>query len=344
MGPALSVIVLNYNGRAWLDRCLGSLAAQQGAPTFEVILVDNASSDGSAEHVRRRHPTVRVVESGANLGFAAGNNYGATVAHGGSLVFLNNDTVAEADWLARLAAARAASGAAIVTSRIVFLDRPEVIDSAGDGYLLAGGAFKRGHLAAADAFAESREVFGACGAAFLIDRALFESLGGFEPRFFMVYEDVDLSYRARLAGHHVWFAGDAVVRHAGSATLGRASRRAVFYGQRNLEWTWLRNTPRRLIARTLAAHLAYSLAGVVHYIGRGQGLAAIAGKLSAIGSLRWALLDRARLQRGRLAAPEALAALMEGNWLGVKRREKSARLDLADQQRHGLAGRRADDA
>ena len=90
------------------------------------------------------------------------------------------------------------------------MDRTEILDSAGDGYLRAGGAFKHGHNTLAEEYATSREVFGACGGAFLIRRSLWDALGGFDPRFFMVYEDVDLSYRARLLGHRCWYAANAV--------------------------------------------------------------------------------------------------------------------------------------
>ena len=147
-------------------------------------------------------PSVRIIDNGVNLGFAAGNNAGARAAAGELLVFLNNDTVAESTWLAALHSAHLGGpGRDLVTSKLVWLDRPEVVDSAGDGYLRAGGAYKVGHGAAASPTPLLGEVFGACGAAFLIRRALFESLGGFDERFFMVYEDVDLSYRARLRGH-----------------------------------------------------------------------------------------------------------------------------------------------
>ncbi len=262
MTPRISVIVLNYNGRQWLEPCLSALAAQADAPAFETLLVDNGSSDDSVPFVTERFPSVRILGNGRNLGFAAGNNAGARAARGDTLVFLNNDTIPAVDWLARLhAASTEAPDRDLVTSRIVFLDRPDVVDSAGDGYLRAGGAFKHGHGAYTSGFTSSREVFGACGAAFLIRREVFERLKGFDEDFFMVYEDVDLSYRARLAGYRCWYAADAVVRHAGSGTLGVMSATAVFYGQRNLEWVWLKNTPTGLLLRTIPSHLIYSLAG-----------------------------------------------------------------------------------
>jgi GT2 family glycosyltransferase len=207
-----------------------------------------------------------------------------------------------------------------------------LVDSAGDGYLRAGGAFKRGHRESALTFDRPGEVFGACGAAFSISRDLFERLGGFDERFFMVYEDVDLSYRAQLIGHGCWYAAAARVQHAGSGTLGRLSDQAVYYGQRNLEWTWAKNTPASLLLRTLPAHLAYSMAGIAHYIAIGKGSAAIRGKLSALAGLPLLLRDRHRVQLTRTVGASALRSAMTGGWLTLKRREKSAGLDFADHQ------------
>jgi len=333
MTPVVSVIVLNYNGRRWLPGCFAALARQVDAPVHELLFVDNCSTDGSVEFMKSAFPTVRIVGTGANVGFAAGNNAGARTARGKYLAFLNNDTVPADDWLQQLVRAHAEGPErSLVTSRIVFLDRPDVIDSAGDGYLRAGGAFKIGHRESAGAFERPRDVFGACGAAFSISRELFDRLGGFDERFFMVYEDVDLSYRARLMGHGCWYAAAACVRHAGSGTLGRASDTAVYYGQRNLEWTWAKNTPASLLIRTLPAHLAYSLAGIAHYVAIGKGGPAIRGKIAALAGLPLLLRNRRTVQGKRTVGTAALRSAMTGRWWTQKRREKSARLDLADHQ------------
>jgi GT2 family glycosyltransferase len=335
-GVDISVIVLNYNGRRWLADCFDALVAQQNAPSFEIVFVDNASSDGSETFVAERYPSVRVVRNTRNVGFAAGNNAGARMAQGTWLAFLNNDTVAAREWLAKLwqAATDPAhdESVALVTSRIESLSRPGVLDSAGDGYLRAGGAFKRGHGSAASQFPQSEEVFGACGAAFMIRRDVFNALGGFDERFFMVYEDVDLSYRAQLAGYRCWYEADAVVRHAGSGTLGVASTRAVYYGQRNLELTWLKNTPFLLLIRTLPAHAIYSTVGLLHYMLRGRGIAALGGKAAAILAMPGLLSRRRAVQRARRVDLRTLQKLMERRWLALKRREKSTRLNLPNQQ------------
>lgn len=324
MQPSASVIILNFNGRPWLPACLDALAAQRGAPPFETSLVDNASTDGSVAFVRESYPHVRVVETGTNLGFAAGNNAGARAARGEWLAFLNNDTTADADWLARLAAEAADHPEfALVTSRLVFMDDPSIVDSAGDGYFRAGGAFKHGHGAPAADFSSSREVFGACGGAFMIRRDAFAALGGFDARYFVNFEDVDLSYRARLRGLRIWYAASAVVRHAGSGSLGALSPAAVFYGQRNLEWTWIKNTPRSLLISTALSHAMYSIAGVVHYIRVGRGWPALGGKLAALRALPQVLADRRRVQAGRIVDASSLEAWMEPSWLAAKRREKA---------------------
>lgn len=324
IAPHVSVIVLNYNGLKWLSACLNALVGQVDAPRFEIVLVDNGSTDGSSAYVESRYPSVRIVQTGRNLGYAGGNNAGARVARGAWLAFLNNDTVAAPDWLARLdQVAGAREGAALVTSRLELLAFPGYIDSAGDGYLRAGGAYKRGHGAPIGSWLQSGEVFGACGAGFLIRRDVFDQLAGFDEDFFMVYEDVDLSYRARLAGHRCWYAADAIIRHAGSATLGTVSAQAVYYGQRNLEWTWLKNTPPGLLLRTLPEHLAYSLAGVAHYIARGRGGAALRGKVAALIGLPSLMRKRRDVQRARRVDSSTLELHLERNWIAVKRTEKA---------------------
>jgi len=324
MQSCATIVILTHNGRQWLPACLDAVTAQRGAPPFDVLVVDNGSADGSAALVRERWPGVRVLETGSNLGFAEGNNAGARAADGEWLVFLNNDTVADAGWLAALMAEAAAHpDYDLVTSRIVFMHDPAVLDSAGDGYFLAGGAFKHGYGAGAEAFGRSREVFGACGAAFMIRRGAFERLGGFDGRFFMNFEDVDLSYRARLAGSRVWYAATAVVRHAGSGSLGAVSANAVYYGQRNLEWVWIKNTPASLLWRTALPHAVYSLAGIAHYVRIGRGWPALRGKLSALAALPRMLRERRRVQALRRVAAGAVAGLMERGWLASKRREKA---------------------
>jgi len=325
----VTVIVLNHNGRQWLGPCPDALRSQD-ARGFEVIVVDNASTDDSVVLVGNNHPEVRIVALSANLGFAAGNNAGAREARGRMLAFLNNDTVVQPGWLEALRRPfNENASIGLTTSRIVFLDDPDVIDSAGDGYLRAGGGFKRRHGQPATRAAESGEVFGACGAAFMVRREVFEDLGGFDEDFFMVYEDVDLSYRARLRGHRVWYAADAIVHHAGSASLGTISARAVFLGQRNLEWTYLKNTPWPLLLRSAPAHAAYVLASGIGYAANGRFRDWLKGKGAAIAGLPAVIGKRREIQRRPNVPASELWARMDRDWIGVKRAEKTFDLPRA---------------
>jgi GT2 family glycosyltransferase len=320
--PTVSVVIVTWNGRQYLDACLGAVATQAGV-TAETILVDNASTDGTVAYVRERFPWVRLVPLTENRGFAGGNNAGVEMARGRYVALLNNDTVASPDWLRTLLSGLdERSGMALVTSRIVYERDPNVVDSAGDGMLRAGGAFKWHHGEPVSSAIESREVFGVCGAACLMPKAVFDELGGFDEALFVSHEDVDLSYRARLLGYRCGYVADAVVRHHGSVTLGRMSERAVFHGQRNLEWVYLKNTPASILVRTLPAHVLYDVAAAAHFASAGRFVPFVRGKLAAVAGLPRVLRQRAAVQRSRRVAASDIWPHLEPRWLGTKRREK----------------------
>jgi GT2 family glycosyltransferase len=328
--PTVSIVIVTWNGRQHLDACLAAVAAQAGVD-YETILVDNASTDGTVAYVRERFPWVRLVALDSNRGFAGGNNAGVRVAVGRYVAFLNNDTVADADWLrALLAGLDEENGFLLTTARIVYMHDPGVIDSAGDGFLLAGGAYKRGHGASIDAAGPSREVFGVCGAAFLMPRRVFDDLGGFDEDFFFSHEDVDLSYRARLLGYRCRYVATATVRHHGGGTSGKTTPFAVFHGQRNLEWTYLKNTPTGLLVRTLPGHLVYGAVAAVHFARIGCFRAYASGKLAALLGLPRLLRKRADVQARRRVGTAALASQMDRRWLTTKRHEKRFDVGLRD--------------
>jgi GT2 family glycosyltransferase len=328
MMPEISVIIVNYNGRSHLQTCLAALQEQEG-PAFETILVDNASSDGSAEFVRASFPSVQVVVLDRNRGFAGGNNAGAAAARGSLLVFLNNDTRVEPGWLTGLRHGLSwGDRVAMATSRIVYMHDPTILDSAGDGMTRAGGAFKRGHGAPATLHVRRGEVFGACGAAFLIRREVFEDVGGFDEDFFLSHEDVDLSYRVRLLGFRCVYVPEAVVRHAGSATLGRTSAQSVFYGQRNLEWVYAKNTPGAVLALTLPLHFAYLAAAFAYFSWAGRLPSFVSAKWAALRGLPRIWRKRREVQRRRRVSPREIWNVLEPGWVGLKMREKRYELGV----------------
>jgi hypothetical protein len=327
--PEISVVIVTWNGKHHLEGCLKATATQVDVDP-EIVLVDNGSSDGTVDFVRSRFPSVRIVALGENRGFAGGNNAGARAARGEFLAFLNNDTVPDSMWLRTLRdGIDAASRFLLTTSRIVYMHDSSVIDSAGDGVFRAGGAFKRHHGARADAASASGEVFGVCGAACLVSRRVFEELGGFDEDFFASHEDVDLSYRARLRGYRCRYVADAIVRHHGSATLGRGSVSAVFHGQRNLEWMYLKNTPASLLVRTLPGHLVYNAASAAYFARMGHLGVFLKAKLAAVRGLPAIVRKRSAIQRTRTVSARAIEEHLERRWLSAKVREKHFDVRLA---------------
>ena len=305
------------------------MAAQDGVD-FETILVDNGSTDDTVAFVRERYPWVRIVALDENRGFAGGNNAGVREARGRYVALLNNDTRAHPGWLrALLDGIDEGDGFQLTTSRIVYMHDPSVIDSAGDGVFLAGGAFKREH-GVRNGARETREVFGVCGAACLMPKRVFAELGGFDEDFFFSHEDVDLSYRARLRGYRCRYVATATISHLGGGTSGKASALAVFHGQRNLEWMYLKNTPASLLLRTLPSHLAYNAAAAWHFARIGCFGAFVRAKAAALAGLPRLWRKRAAVQSTRRIDTAALREQMERRWLAAKLREKRFDVGLID--------------
>lgn len=257
----VSVAVVSWNGRRHLETCLPALRDQldPGVP-FEVLLLDNGSSDGTAEWARRRHPEVRLVESSVNLGFCAGNNRLIEAADGDAVALLNNDTRPEPGWLAALVDALAAApdDVAAVSGKIV--DWPgERLDFARGVLTFDGHAFQldyRRPLAAARVPPAGSELLFACGGNMIVRRDAFRAAGGFDEDYFAYLEDVDLGWRLWLGGERVLFTPDAVVHHRSMATsdlLGNANRGFLF--ERNAFLTVYKNYDDDFLARLLPAVL-----------------------------------------------------------------------------------------
>lgn len=216
------MIVLSYNSERFIKPCLSSVF-QSTYPNLEVILVDNGSSDGSlrlaCEDFGNR-PNFKVFRMGRNLGFAAGNNAGVRVANGEYIAFLNPDTEVHERWLDGLVRIMAQDlTIAIVQPKILLLRDSKTFDSAGDyidhygASLSLGGDWDETDVGQ---YEEVREIFAARGAALIIRSQVFTEIGGFDESYFLDYEDIDLCWRARLAGYKVVYVPASVVFHAGS--------------------------------------------------------------------------------------------------------------------------------
>ena len=261
--PAVSVIIVNYNGGKHLRTCIDRLRAQT-MPDFEAIVVDNGSHDGSLAHVPDDDPRFRILDLERNTGFAFANNRAVEVARSPWVALLNNDAFPAPDWLERLLhATRTRSEFSFFGSHQYLFQPPEhlkgkgnVLDGTGDMLARNGLAWRRDHMVPADlAVNASDEVFGACAAAALYDKKAFNEVGGFEESYFCYFEDVDLSFKLRLAGYRCLHVADAVVYHVGSASTGPTSEFQIYHGYRNLIWAFWKNMPTDLLARNLPAFL-----------------------------------------------------------------------------------------
>jgi len=301
--PSVSVIVTNWNGKHLLPLCLESLRGQRFR-SFRTLLVDNGSTDGSVDFVRRRYPEVTVIPLHRNTGFAVANNRALETVSTPYAALLNNDAEADPRWLLSLVdALERHPPAGFAASKMVFLDQPATVDRAGDGYTVAGAAFLRGRGAPSDAYSREEWVFGACAGAALYRMSMLREIGFFDEDFFILCEDVDLSFRAQLRGYRCIFVPGAVVRHGWASTIGRDSPPSVFYGHRNVEWVYVKNMPSRLIFRTILPHVIYDIVAFLYFLIRGRGGVFAKAKMEALGGLGKMFAKRRKIQRLR-SVPE----------------------------------------
>jgi GT2 family glycosyltransferase len=254
MEPVFSIIVPNWNGMEHLPECFSSLAAADyPRERQEWIVSDNGSGDGSQAWLRGHYPRVRLVENGRNIGFAAGCNAGARAATGDWLVFLNNDTRVQAGWLRGYLAALARDPEAVCAASYMRSWDDTEPDFDGGSACLFGTAWQRPVIGWPDQPAplgEGDPLLFACGGAMCIRRDVFEAVGGFDERFFIYFEDVDLGWRLWVLGHKVVFAPKAVVYHKEGGTTG--ATRVASHRRYGL---FERNTLALLIKNYEAAHL-----------------------------------------------------------------------------------------
>ena len=276
----ISVIVLNYNGKGFLDGCLSSLASQTYSD-FEVIVVDNGSRDGSPEYIEENYPWVRLAKNDENLGFAGGTNVGIRAAKGEFVITLNNDSRADSRFIEELIKPMADPEVGVCAAKMLFPDGR--INSAGICISRSGAAWDRGMFEPDRGQYEFvEEVFGACAGAALYRREMLDEIGLFDEDFFLYLEDVDLAFRARLAGWKCLYVPGARVIHHHGGTAGVGSDLAVYYGNRNIVWYPIKDFPFRLLITSLPFIVARNLAVIPYYALRGQGGVILKSKLDAL--------------------------------------------------------------
>ena len=318
IGPEVSVVIVVYESGPTLAQCLSALRAQTFGG-YEIVLIDNASSDRTAQAAKAADPSLALIENAQNLGFAAAVNQGAAAAQGRWLALLNPDAFAQPDWLEKLVAAtRAYPDVRCFTSRQLMAEDPTRLDGLGDVMALAGYPFRGGYTHRDPGPLEPGWVFSACGGAMLVERDLFLALGGLDERLFCYCEDVDLGYRLRLAGEPTLLVPDAVVRHVGSASSGgRRSEFAVFHGTRNRFWVFVKDTPPVLFWLTLPLHILATMVLFARHATRGEIAAPVRGLWAGITGINVALAARREAQAGRKVGSWEIARAMTWNPLDL---------------------------
>ena len=309
----VTVIVVNWNGGEFVIRCLRALE-QQTCADFRAVVVDNASSDGSAERIEREFPGVKLLRAGGNLGFAAGNNLGFRHAEGSEWVaLLNPDAFVEPDWLEKLvAAAEAHPDCASIGSRLLRADDPRTLDGTGDVYHVSGVHWREGFGRPLEAWAlAAKEIFSPCAASALYRLCAIRSVGGFDEDYFCYSEDVDLGFRLRLAGYRSWYAPDSVAHHVGSATTGKTSDFTIYHGCRNTVWTYVKNMPALLFWLYLPLHIAGNVAMILRYGLQGRWGVILRAKKDAVKQLPVMWRKRRYIQAQRVSSASEVRRLME---------------------------------
>lgn len=302
--PAIAVVIVTYNSADGLPATLEALAGQL-RPEDELVVVDNASTDGSAEVARASTPRAHVVEAGGNVGFAHGSNLGAAQTTAPLLFLLNPDCVPAPGCLDALRAAADARPGWGAWQALVTLEDHARVNTAGNpvhflGFAWAGGLDEPVSAVGTDL----REAGTASGAALAVRRAAWDAAGGFDARYFMYGEDVDLSLRLRLAGWEIGVAPAARVHHDYTFTKGDYK---WFYLERNRWWTVLGTYPGRLLAATLPALLAFELVMLLAAWHGGWLRAKLRAQRAVLGDLRAILARRRAVQATRTAPPAAFA-------------------------------------
>jgi GT2 family glycosyltransferase len=307
----VSFIVVNYNGNAWLRPCLDSIRSQT-LDSFEVIVFDNGSSDGSADVVGSFGPRFRLVRASSNLGFAEANNRALSLATGPYVALLNNDAFLEPNWAELMVGAlerRPDAGAA--ACRITQFHRSERIDSAGFAFFSCASVYAWTDLPSETIDAAKHAPIGPVASAALYRRTALDVVGAFHAEYFCYYEDTDLALRLVLHGFPTVYVHAALARHVGSHTGRQGSDFHVYHLRRNVEYVFWVDMIGHLVWLHLPWHLAFEALALAHAARHGQARVVLRAKRDAARKLPWilnerrglaaALRERDRLRSGRRA-------------------------------------------
>ncbi len=310
--PVASIIIPNWNGKHHLDDCLNSLRAQT-ISDFEVLLVDNASVDGSQIFVRTHFPEVQLVALSENRGFTGACNTGWVRSRGDVIILLNNDTAVDENWLAEiLSAFDQHPDAGCIASKMLLFDKPTHFHTAGDFMRWDGTPGNRGVWQEdVGQYEQIEPVFSACGGSSAYRRSVLEHIGFLDDSFYFSCEDVDLGWRAQLAGWQTIYVPSAIVYHKLKATGGDTV--GSFYDGRNFLYLLWKNYPWSLFRKNWRAIIAGQLSITKEALKHWRGEAARArlrGQLAGLLGMRKMLPKRRAIQASRTVSDEYLLSIM----------------------------------
>jgi len=301
----ICVIIVNWNTGEHLKRCVSSLNKQIVLPG-EVIVVDNASTDSSADGLGKFYPDIKVIRLGQNMGFAAANNYAVRLASNDCnwLALLNPDAFPEPDWLESLAnAVRVHPEYKFFSSRLMNANQPSMMDGTGDINHVSGLVWRDGYKNKANAsMFETKDVFSPCGAAALYSKEAFVEANGFDEDYFCYVEDVDLGFRLRLLGYRCLYVPDSIVYHIGSATTYVGSDFSIYHGHRNLVWTYVKNMPGVFFWLFLPLHILLNFFTIIWFGLRGKFSVILRSKIDAFRGIPRVWKKRRAIQKKRNAS------------------------------------------
>lgn len=236
-----------------MSSCLTSVL-NSSYPDFEVILVDNGSKDGSVELIEnmfRSDRRLKILKLRKNIGFAAGNNVGIAHCTGNYIVFLNNDTIVEKNWLCELVKIMEKNNdIGAVQSKLLKMDNPKILDSAGDFVDYYGSVYSRGKGENETHYDQLDKIFSARGAAMMVKSNVLKEVGSFDPTFFMIYEDVDLCWRINLKGYKIFYVPKSIVYHFSEATTVKLNNKfPLFHRTKNWLMLMLKNRELKALIR-----------------------------------------------------------------------------------------------
>jgi GT2 family glycosyltransferase len=310
--PLFSVIIPNWNGAHHLPTCLNALRTQT-YPRVEVIVADNASTDGSRDLLAAQYPEVRVVALLENRGFTGACNAGMSAANGDFVALLNNDTEVDPGWVAAVVDAfERHPDAGLVASKMRLFDQRDRFHTAGDLYRVDGRLANRGVWERDEGQYDQEDyVFSACGGSSAYRRTMLDEIGLLDDDFFFSAEDMDLAWRAQLAGYRCIYAPAALVYHRLAATGGGVT--ASYYDGRNMIWILIKDYPAALWRKHAFKILRAQWALTWEALRAWRGAAARARLRGMVASLRGVprmLRKRRRIQRNRRVSIAYLESIL----------------------------------